>query len=219
MNAMSVVAEPTTWTVADLAQTLGPDMPLSRVRFDPPPGTATERDVEEIHAREDRLFELVDGVLVEKAMGFRESVLALALGSFLKVYLETHPLGVAAAPDGTIRLAPRLVRIPDVAFFLWERFPNRQVPSEPIPDLAPDLAVEVLSRSNTPAEMLRKRQDYFRAGCRLVWEVDPEERTVAVYTDPTTCTTLAQTRTLDGGDVLPGFSLPLARLFAELDPR
>ena len=57
---------------------------------------------------------------------------------------------------------PGLVRIPDVAFISWGRLPNRRVPTEPIPDLAPDLAVEVLSVGNTPGEMARKRQGLFR---------------------------------------------------------
>ena len=67
-----------------------------------------------------------------------------------------------------------LVRIPDVAFTSWERLPGRRVPPEPIPELAPDLAVEVLSQSNTEAEMTRKRGEYFAAGVRLVWLVDPD---------------------------------------------
>jgi len=70
--------------------------------------------------------------------------------------------------------------------------------------------------SNTKAEMNRKRQEYFQAGVRLVWEIDPDARTVAVYTGPEQCTTLTQDQTLDGGDVLPGFTLSLRELFAEL---
>jgi Uma2 family endonuclease len=107
--------------------------------------------------------------------------------------------------------------MPDVAFISWDRIPNRQRPKEPIPDLVPDLAAEFLSKSNTPAEMKAKRADYFTAGVRLVWEIDPEARTLAVYTAPDAATLLTATDTLDGGDVLPGFSLPLSELFAELD--
>ena len=91
------------------------------------------------------------------------------------------------------------------------------MPSEPIPDLAPDLAVEVLSESNTEAEMTRKRQDYFTAGVRLVWLVDPATRSVKVYTNVDQATVLQDEQTLQGGDILPGFSLPLRELFAELD--
>jgi Uma2 family endonuclease len=83
--------------------------------------------------------------------------------------------------------------------------------------VAPNLAVEVLSRSNTPGEMTAKRQEYFAAGVQLVWEINPETRRVVVYRSPTDATTLTATDNLDGGTVLPGFALPLHQLFAELD--
>ena len=68
-----------------------------------------------------------------------------------------------------------------------------------------------------PGEMAVKRQDYFAAGVELVWEIDPDARTVVVYSSPTQSTTLTAADTLDGGAVLPGFTLPLQQLFAELD--
>ena len=75
----------------------------------------------------------------------------------------------------------------------------------------------MLSPSNTRAEMARKRREYFQAGVRLVWEVNPRARIVTVFDAPERSTTLDATRTLDGGTVLPGFLLPLADLFGELD--
>ena len=215
---MTPAVPSTPWTIGDLAARFGPPMPLSRIRFHPAPGTATEQDVLDLHDREGRLYELVDGVLVEKAVGFRESVLAGVLIQLLRNFLATHKLGTVTSPDGFMRLSRGLVRIPDVAFVSWDRLPGRQIPRTPIPDLAPDLAVEVLSPSNTAAEMERKRRDYFDSGCRLVWEVDPDARTVAVYTAPQQATVVAEGQSLDGGAVLPGFTLPLAQLFAELDP-
>jgi Uma2 family endonuclease len=203
-------------TFADLLERLG-GVPPERIRLHPPPGLATEADVIAVADREDRLCELVDGVLVEKAMGFRESILAVALGAFLRGFVVPRNLGLLTGADGTMRLFPGLVRIPDVAFAAWSRFPDGRVPAVPIPALAPDLAVEVLSRSNTPGEMARKRREYFSAGVRLVWLVDPDARTVAVYTGPEQFTILREDQTLDGGDVLPGFTLPLPELFAELD--
>jgi Uma2 family endonuclease len=116
-----------------------------------------------------------------------------------------------------MRLWAGRVRIPDVAFTSWDRMPGRRRPPQPIPTLAPDLAVEILSRSNTVAEMRLKRQDYFAAGVRLVWEVDPEARTVSVYIAPANPTILTETDTIDGGAVLPGFTLSLRDLFGELD--
>jgi Uma2 family endonuclease len=203
-------------TLADLLVQLGGIAP-ARVRFRPLPGTATEKDVLDMQGREGRLCELVDGVLVEKGMGFLESYLAGALIEILRGFVKPRHLGLVTAPDGMVRLAPGLVRIPDVAFVSWARLPGRRVPREPIPDLSPDLAVEVLSESNTADEMARKRREYFAAGVRLVWQVAPLTRTVEVYTAPEQVTVLHEEDTLEGGAVLPGFALPLREFFAELD--
>jgi Uma2 family endonuclease len=204
-------------TVVDLSRRFGP-ISLRRIRFDPEPGTATEQDVLDIHQREKRLFELVDGILVEKTIGFMESVLAAALCGRVATWVSKRNLGAVAGADGMMRLAPGLIRIPDVSFMEWDRFPNRQIQVDPIPDLVPDLAVEVLSPSNTELEMEGKLNDYFRTGTRLVWYVDPRTRTVDVYTAPDQSIRLTQADTLDGGSLLPGFRLPLRELFAELDP-
>jgi Uma2 family endonuclease len=214
--ATPTLAAPTYTTVADLLEQLG-DIPPQRIRLRPLPGTATEQDVLAIGDREDRLCELVDGVLVEKAMGFRESLLACALIGLVGNFVAPRNLGLVSGEAGTMRLFPGLVRIPDVAFVSWDRLPERRVPAAPIPDLVPDLAVEVLSESNTAAEMARKRREYFAAGVRLVWQVDPASRMVMVYTNVEESTELDEKQTLDGGLVLPGFALPLRELFAELD--
>jgi Uma2 family endonuclease len=206
---------PADWTVADLLAHFG-DISPSRIRLFPAPGVAAERDVTAIHDREDRLYELVDGVLVEKVMGYSESTLTCELIYFLKVFLREHDLGNLAGSDGTMRLMPGLVRIPDISFVAWERLPDRRVPDSPLPDLVPDLAVEVLSEGNTAKEMERKLKDYFFAGVRLVWYVDPARRTVQVYTAPDQQTELREGQTLDGGAVLPGFALPLEQMFAKL---
>jgi Uma2 family endonuclease len=112
---------------------------------------------------------------------------------------------------------PDLVRIPDVAFTAWDRMPGRRRPTAPIPRLAPNVAIEVLSASNRPGEMAVKRQDYFAAGVDQVWEVDPDARQLSVYTTPTDCRILGAGDVLDGGTVLPGFRLALADLFGDLD--
>jgi Uma2 family endonuclease len=201
-------------TLADLLQRFGP-MPASRIRYDPPPGTATEQDVIALEARENRLFELVDGVLVEKAVGFYESFLAMRLARFLMAFVEQHDLGIVAGADGMVRLAPGLVRIPDVSFVSWARLPQRRVPRQPIPDLVPDLVVEVLSEGNTPREMEQKLQEYFTAGVRLVWYVIPVLQEIHVYTAPEQCEVMPAAYHLHGGEVLPGFTLPIRQLFEE----
>ena len=216
---MTLVAPPTIpidWTFGDLLAQLG-DVPPGRIRLVPAPGTATEQDVIEVEDRTDRLCELVDGVLVEKTMGYQESLLAGAILEYLRAYVKARDLGIVLGADGTLKILPRQVRIPDVCFIAWERFPGGKLPPEPIPAVAPDLAVEVLSEGNTAGEMQRKLRDYFAAGVRLVWYVDPRSRTATAYTAPEQETVLDQQQSLSGGEVLPGFELPLRDLFAELD--
>jgi Uma2 family endonuclease len=200
-------------TLADLHRRLG-GVPLERIRCQPPPGTAVEADVLLRPNGEKHLCELIDGTLVEKTMGYFESLLAAVLIQLLRNFLDEHDLGVVTGEGGTLRVLPGQVRIPDVAFIAWERFPGGKLPAEPIPGLAPDLAVEVLSRGNTAAEMERKLRDYFAAGVRLVWYLDPEPRVARVYTSPTEVQQLSEADTLDGGAVLPGFRLPIREWLA-----
>jgi Uma2 family endonuclease len=160
-----------------------------------------------------RLVELVDNTLVEKPMGFYEGRLGILIGHFFEDFLEVHDLGLCFGADTTLRVAQRVVRLPDVSFVSWSKIPNRELPAEQVPFLVPDLAIEILSPSNTLAEMARKRRDYFAAGTRLVWQIDPDSRTAEVFTAPDVSTIVPADGALDGGDVLPGFRLPLARLF------
>jgi Uma2 family endonuclease len=111
-----------------------------------------------------------------------------------------------------MEIAPGLVRIPDVSFVSWERLPGRESPREPIPDLAPDLAVEVLSKGNTKPEMDRKVREYFEAGVVLVWLIDPRKRTARVFSAAGKSTLVRADGSLDGGAVLPGFVLRLSDL-------
>jgi len=219
MSTVAASSPPIVWTtVADLFEQLG-QVPPDRIRLVPTPGTATEQDVLDLVDHADCICELVDGVLVEKTMGYTESVLAGVIIRLLGGFVEEHNLGFVSGEAGMLRILPRQVRIPDVAFVSWERFPNGKLPKTPIPAVAPDLAVEVLSDSNTEGEMRRKLQDYFTAGVRLVWYVDPRTRTASVYTSPEQCMVFDENGTLTGGDVLPGFELSLKQLFAKIDRR
>jgi Uma2 family endonuclease len=212
---LAVASPPNYETFADLLEALG-GIPPWRIRLKPAPGTATVADVLEIHAREKRLCELVDGVLVEKPMGFHESRVASVLGHFIETYLDQNNIGITAGEAGMLRLEGQ-VRMPDLLFMNWNRLPGRECPKEQVPAMAPDLAVEVLSESNTRAEMERKRREYFAAGTQLVWEVDPDARTVDVYIDSDTFTRLTETDTLGGGAVLPGFTLSIRRWFERVN--
>lgn len=203
-------------TVAELLDSLG-DIPAERVRLQPPPGTATESDVVAVQVQEDRLCELLDGTLVEKTIGYYESYIATTLSRLLGNFVAAHDFGIVAGADGMLRLAPGLVRIPDVSFVAWEKLPGRRLPRQAIPDLVPDLAVEVLSEGNTPREMARKLDEYFALGVQLVWLVNPRTETTEVYSSRQQSTTLDKFATLEGGTVLPGFTLPLTALFPTAD--
>jgi Uma2 family endonuclease len=139
----------------------------------------------------------------------------MLMGRLLGNYLERQKLGIVLGEAGMLRLSPGLVRIPDVSFIGWDRLPGPRLPREPIWGLAPHLAVEVISRSNTPQEMQRKLAEYFELGVRLVWYVYPESRTVEVYAALDRRTVLGENDVLDGGDVLPGFQIALKDFFAE----
>jgi Uma2 family endonuclease len=203
-------------TLADLAKLFGP-MPVERICMDPPPGTATAKDVLAIHRREKRLYELVDGVLVEKAKGYEESMLAVDIATLLGNFVRPRKLGVIAGEGGMLRLSKGLVQIPDISFIARSRLPGGKLPREPMPGLAPNLAVEVLSKSNTEREMSRKLDDFFEAEVELVWYIDPPTRTIKVFTSPAKFTILKGAQTLTGGTVLPGFKVKVADIFAVLD--
>jgi Uma2 family endonuclease len=107
---------------------------------------------------------------------------------------------------------PDTVRVPDVAFIRSERIPAHPVPG--FFDGPPDLAVEVLSPNDRASEVLAKVQDFLAAGCQVVWVVDPGTRTVTVYESRGQAHVITEDGQLSGGDLLPGFSFPLAELFS-----
>jgi Uma2 family endonuclease len=199
-------------TAADWWEALG-GVPLDRIVFDPWPGTATEADVIRLDDHEDRLCELIDGTLVEKTMGYEESLLASRIAYFLMSFVIPQKLGLVSGEAGMMRILSHRVRIPDVAFVSFDRLPGRKSPGVPIPDLFPDLAVEVLSDSNTRREMENKLQEYFKAGTKLVWYVDLKTKSIEVFTSPAQVTRLSGSDILNGGDVLPGFEVALPILF------
>ena len=137
--------------LADLLDRLG-NVPADRICMHPAPGTATKRDLIRLDGN-GKLYELVDRTLVEKPMGSPESFLAARLIGRFEMFLDTNDAGFLYAPDALIEVLPNLVRGPDVSFIPWTRRPERTVPTEPISDLIPTLAVEILSPSNTRKEI------------------------------------------------------------------
>jgi Uma2 family endonuclease len=192
-------------SVAEFLAHLGSVSP-KRVLLRPALGEATADDVAHLRETTGRIAELVDGSLVEKATSTESALIATRLSALQANWI------CANGGMGRIRVAEfavfseTLVRVPDVSFTHWNG----------VPELAPDLAVEVLSEGNTREEMERKLKEYFLSEVRLVWYIDPRTRSVRVYTSPDDVTELGEKDTLDGGDVLPGFSVPVAQLFDQL---
>ena len=193
------------------------DIPPERVRLDPPPGQATKKDLLRVLAEHDILCELVDGTLVEKPVGQVESVLGGWLIHCLWSYLETRNLGRVFGADAPHELKPHLIRMPDVAFVSYDRLPQGEARKKSVATWVPELVVEILSKSNSKKEMQRKLSEYFDAGVLLVWIVDPRKKTVKIYTDLQTSTTLGTADAVDGGQVLPGFVMSIRELFAKAE--
>jgi Uma2 family endonuclease len=170
----------------------------------------------------DTLYEVVNGERVEfPPMGAFENWVASVLARYMGIHANSHRLGrVVVEMLFRIDRATDLQRRPDMAFVSYERWPrNQRVPSSAAWDVVPDLAVEVVSPTNTAKEILDKILDYFRSGVRLVWVVYPVPEFVHVFESPTSVRILQRGDTIDGGAVVPGFQLPLATWFdEEVDP-
>ncbi len=187
---------------------------LDRLQTPPAPGTAT---VVDLVSAGKSACELVEGTLIRRPSDFFVSVFVSYLLSRLMPHVREPNLGILTNALAPVEILPGTVRVPDLAYTPWSRLPGRRIPTVPVAAVVPELVVNCFRVGNTRGEMVRKRGEYFRAGVRLVWEIDPRARTVRVYTSETAYTDLAATDTLDGGVVLLGFAVPVAELFAELD--
>jgi len=166
----------------------------------------------------DSLYEIVAGRRVEKPpMGTYEGVVGSVLVEMLAPYARSNRLGrVVSEVLFRINKGDGPHRRPDVAFVSYERWPReRKINSNNGWDIVPDLAVEVVSPSNTAEEVFGKIREYFQAGVRRVWIVLPVERQVYVYESSTKTKILGLGDALDGEDLLPGFRLALAVLFED----
>jgi Uma2 family endonuclease len=169
--------------------------------------------------RDDEFYEVVNGERIGKPL---ISAYAVKIGTRLTVemgvFLYDKGLGEVFT-EMLFRLPLRedasRKRRPDVAYVSFARWPaDRPMPARgDVWDVVPDLAVEVMSPSNLAEEVLQKVQEYLKAGVKLVWVVYPLQRQVFVHESPTQLRVLTAAHTLDGGTVLPGFTLSLNRLF------
>ena len=174
----------------------------------------TVEDLEQL----DGDFELDEGVLVPmnppKPL---HASLVIRIGARLLAHAEAGDLGTVLGGDAgfALRCNPDTLRGIDVAFVRAER--ARNLFDDVYPQGAPDLAVEVLPPGDRPGQVLRKVSQVLEAGCSLLWVVDPRRRRVTVYQGDEV-RVLSEGETLEGGDILPGFSWPLVSLFGQPAP-
>jgi Uma2 family endonuclease len=167
---------------------------------------------------EEGKVELVEGRLVREPLPNAEHAwLASELTGRIREHVRKKRLGLTLAEAGFVLADdPPTVRGPDIAFIARVNLPARGFPRV-FWTIPPDLAVEIVSPSNTRAEIREQVLEYLAAGTRLVWVVEPRTRSVTTYRSRTEVRRLTGSDTLDGLDVLPGFSLPVAELFAPPD--
>jgi Uma2 family endonuclease len=162
-------------------------------------------------------YELWEGVLKEVSpSSWKPGVLAARMVGVLINYVDTHGLGyISTAESGYILNAkPYTVVAPDVAFVRKDRY-SGDMGERGFYPVPPDLAVEVISPTDRKTEIVEKQTLYTRAGVPLVWWVDPERKTVTVYRLGHALEVIEANGVLDGGDVLPGFTLELQAIFRD----
>jgi len=163
-------------------------------------------------------YEVVNGKLVDMgSAGALHGNLTITLSSALFAVVKAKKLGALFDSSTAFRMRSGNLRSPDISFFARERLQGMAELPTGFLEGAPDLAVEVLSPSNTVEEIEGKIADYFENGARLVWVISPTQRYVLVYRSAHEPDRLLKSAdTLDGEEVIPGFQLPLAELFQKL---
>jgi Uma2 family endonuclease len=160
--------------------------------------------------------ELVNGQLVEREMGQRSDAIALRFDRLVGNFVDENQLGLMNGSQGSYRIFPgdpNKVRIPDGSFTRKDRLRSPDG-EEGHSRIAPDLVIEVISPNDTGEAIEEKINDYFAAGVPLIWVAYPESRVVQVHRKGGSGTRLTTADTLSGEDILPGFALPIAQLFA-----
>lgn len=147
--------------------------------------------------------------------GFEHGSIVVNITLPLAGFVKEHRLGRVTGAETGFQLSrdPDTVRAPDVGFVRAERVPS--TPTRGFFQGPPDLAVEVLSPDDRASEVLAKVNDWLAAGCLAVWVVDPAKRAVSVYRKEGQAVTWGTADELSAGDLLPGFRLPIAEVFAE----
>jgi len=180
-------------------------------------GTKTLLTVEEfdrLQEPEELRYELDEGELIEmtKPRYNPHNRIVMVFTRALLKYLELHPIGEVLSSDNLFVLGPAIKRIPDLAYMSTARM-HQILPDQDIQG-APDLAIEVLSPSDTAAAMRRKVKQYFAAGAKVVWLVYPDSREVQVWESAAgPARVLGERDKLEARHLLPGFTLPVKSIF------
>jgi len=156
-------------------------------------------------------YEVVDGELRMSPAGWLHERIIARLIAQLVVFVEQKRLGDVLGSNALYVLPSGNRRGPDASFVAAGRL-AREAAGVPFPQLVPDLAVEVLSPSDSARRVLDRVGEYLQAGVRLVWIIDPGTRRAAVYRSPTEVREIGHDGILDGEDVLPGFVCPLLEI-------
>lgn len=164
--------------------------------------------------RDGQKYERVDGEMRLSPAGYRHGAVIVRLTIKLGAFVAERKLGYVADSSTGFRWPgrkadqPDNVRCPDLSFVATGRFPDEREPVG-FSTVPPDLAIEVLSPGDRPGDVLEKVGEYLDVGTRLVWVIDPEKRSAVVYRSLTDVRVIGESDSLDGEDVVPGFSCPL----------
>lgn len=161
-------------------------------------------------------LELVDGEVVEVSpTTMLHGAIVLMLGGILNEFVRQHNLGIVAAGDigHVLRRGPDLVRAPDISFVTRESVPESGLPERGFWEGPPTLAVEIVSPDDRATEVHAKVQHFLEAGTRQVWVLWPSQRSVTVYDPDGGAREFGPEARLNGGDVLPGFTVRVGDLF------
>ena len=162
-------------------------------------------------------YELVDGELVDMDGAPRHGRMTGHIYALLRTHIIAFRLPLDAGVSTGFQLAPYTLRFPDVHVTSWERMAAYDEDAGGYPNFAPDVAIEVVSPSNTPAALARKAAEYFANGTRAVWIADPGPRTVSIRRPGQPERVFGVGDILTGDPEIPGFARPVADIFAVLD--
>lgn len=164
-----------------------------------------------LELNDDKRYELVDGRLVEKKVGYLANRIASVLFWFLENYLRQNHCGIAVC-EGSFQNSQNTVRVPDVSVTRAGRFPNGEIPSGHS-RIAPDIAVEVISPNELTYDSDRKMKEYLASGVKEVWSANPKLKTIRIKRSNGTSSELDENDILKCEDLLPEFTLKVSEIF------